>query len=132
MVERNKDCSKQELYEMAKKEAFNAGGACVICLEIPPEEPLQTPCGHIFCGPCIRLQIRENGECAICRTKIRMDSLRQPFSEEKKEENHNHNGKDEEDQDDEEDDVKMNADEQIKFDAKIKVLVKELRRLQRE
>merc|ERR1719411_1496917 len=60
-----------------------------------------------------------------------MDSLRQPFSEEKKEENHNHNGKDE-DQDDEEDDVKMNADEQIKFDAKIKVLVKELRRLQRE
>merc|ERR1719273_3000839 len=99
MVELNKDLDKKTLYEMAKKEAFNKDGACVICLEIPPEEPLQTPCGHIFCGECIRLQIRENGNCAICRTKLKAAELRQPFSEEKKEENedddaHNHNGQD--------------------------------------
>lgn len=138
MVEQNKDCSKQELYEMAKKEAFNAGGACVICLEQPPEEPLQTPCGHIFCGECIRLQIRENGNCAICRTKVTTAQLQHPFSEEKKEENedddaHNHNGRDPTDEDmKDEEEESVNPDDMVKFDAKIKCLVKELRRLQRD
>ena len=136
MVEMNKDASKQELYEMARQEAFNKDGACVICLEIPPEEPLQTPCNHIFCGECIRLQIRENGNCAICRTKIKMDQLRQPYCEEKEEEesNHNHNVQDPEDEEmkNAEEGSEMNEGEQIKFDAKIKCLVGELRRLQRE
>merc|ERR1712228_368066 len=130
MVEQNKDCSKQELYEMARREAFNEGGACVICLEIPPEEPLQTPCNHIFCGECIRLQIRENGNCAICRTKLRFDQLRQPYSEEKKDDNHNVQEPD--DEEIKEAEVELNEGEIIKFDAKIKCLVKELNRLQRE
>merc|ERR1719410_629144 len=38
------DCDKKELYEMAKEMAYNPDGSCVICLDAPPEEPLQTPC----------------------------------------------------------------------------------------
>jgi len=130
MVEMHKDLDKKELYEMAKKESYNKDGACVVCLEEPPEEPLCTPCGHEFCGECIRMCIRETHECPICRTKLKMDGLRAPMGS--RPDNENDDTKQSEEDDESKDDVKMDPEEEIKFDAKIKVLVKELRRLQRE
>eukprot|EP01083_Nonionella_stella_P032902 90084_1 len=125
MVQRNKNKSSKELYELARVEAYNKDGQCVICLECPPDEPLQTPCRHVFCGECITAQLEANGECPICRTKTDVAHLQLPPSEKKEEEkmNANNNNKS--------NDADMNENV-IKFDAKLNVLIQKIKDLKNE
>eukprot|EP01083_Nonionella_stella_P247543 858119_1 len=113
MVQRNKNKSANELYELARVEAYNKDGQCVICLECPPDEPLQTVCRHIFCGECIRVQLEVNGVCPICRNKTDVHHLQLPPSEKKeKEEN--------------------TQQDVIKFDAKLNVLIQKIKALKHQ
>ena len=43
----------------------DADGACPICFE--PRPPATLGCGHSFCAPCLRRQLRFNAKCAFCR-----------------------------------------------------------------
>eukprot|EP00487_Bulimina_marginata_P011907 TRINITY_DN7853_c0_g1_i1.p1 TRINITY_DN7853_c0_g1~~TRINITY_DN7853_c0_g1_i1.p1 ORF type:complete len:165 (+),score=0.92 TRINITY_DN7853_c0_g1_i1:488-982(+) len=50
MVQANLNMSASDLFSMAKEEAFeDRDGECPVCFEVPMDEPLQTPCRHIFC-----------------------------------------------------------------------------------
>merc|ERR1712048_897865 len=77
---KNRNLSKQELFEMAAEEAFNDEDECPICYEVPMDAPLQTPCRHIFCGECIRSILMEKAECPMCRKQVRIRQLKQPPS----------------------------------------------------
>eukprot|EP01084_Bolivina_argentea_P137763 242617_1 len=118
MVNFNKyrNLSEKQLFEMAKKEAFNYSedGECPICYECPFEEPLQTPCRHIFCKECIQSVLFDKSQCPMCRTKVKISQLKKPPSNnnnqkiEMKLENNNNNN-----------------EEEIRFDSKLKVLINE-------
>ena len=41
---------------------------CAICLDVIAE-PVQTPCGHLFCEQCIEDHKKSRNECPTCRTK---------------------------------------------------------------
>eukprot|EP01083_Nonionella_stella_P117642 350834_1 len=131
MVQQNKNKSCKELYELARVDAYNKDGQCVICLECPPDEPLQTPCRHIFCGECIHAQLEANGECPICRKKTDVSRLKLPPSEkakkeaqDKEKEKENHNNSNNNNNAEEE-----NKQNEIKFDAKLKVLISKIKEL---
>eukprot|EP01083_Nonionella_stella_P117644 350837_1 len=120
--------SRQQLFKMAKHEAFNYtdDGECPICYECPFDEPLQTPCRHIFCGECIRSVLDHKSECPMCRKKVIISQLRKPPSREDDtdQNNKNHNQKEEKGDDDEDDE-----EDKIRFDSKLKVLVSELNKI---
>eukprot|EP00295_Goniomonas_pacifica_P041495 CAMPEP_0175994926 /NCGR_PEP_ID=MMETSP0108-20121206/54855_1 /TAXON_ID=195067 ORGANISM="Goniomonas pacifica, Strain CCMP1869" /NCGR_SAMPLE_ID=MMETSP0108 /ASSEMBLY_ACC=CAM_ASM_000204 /LENGTH=192 /DNA_ID=CAMNT_0017327007 /DNA_START=11 /DNA_END=589 /DNA_ORIENTATION=+ len=42
-----------------------AGFICRICLE-PPEKPVATVCGHVFCWPCLFKWLRVHQQCPQC------------------------------------------------------------------
>merc|ERR1712228_78651 len=86
---KNRNLSRQELFEMAEDEAFNDDDECPICYEVPMDAPLQTPCRHIFCGECIRSILENKAECPMCRKKVRINQLKQPPSKEQKTKNKN-------------------------------------------
>ena len=68
--------SRAELFAIAKEEAFgDKDGECPICFECPFDEPLQTPCRHIFCRECI-ISILMKRECPMCRSKVRINQLK--------------------------------------------------------
>merc|ERR1712129_564158 len=77
---KNRDLSNQQLFEMAVEEAFNYDDECPICYEVPMDEPLQTPCRHIFCGECIRSILHSKPECPMCRKNVTTNQLKQPPS----------------------------------------------------
>lgn len=56
-------------------------GECCICLDLM-EEPLQTPCAHIFCADCIYGTINNLGEgrapCPLCRRPLSSTQLKIP------------------------------------------------------
>lgn len=56
-------------------------GECCICLDLM-DEPLQTPCAHIFCADCIYGTINNLGEgrapCPLCRRPLSSSQLKAP------------------------------------------------------
>merc|ERR1719233_941824 len=75
----------QQKFAVTEEEAFNANEECPICLEVV-EEPLQTPCRHVFCGDCIKPHIISQGErCPICRKPTKLKDLKIPKGLEKQE-----------------------------------------------
>ena len=133
----SKNMSSKELFEMAKEEAFgDRDGECPICFECPYDEPLQTPCRHIFCRECIVGYLQTKSECPMCRAKVKVPQLKQPKDpnatedtendgEEKKSENS-------EDSEDGENGAKDKEPESIRFDAKMNRLISELQRIRRD
>eukprot|EP01083_Nonionella_stella_P316145 1144777_1 len=115
----NLNLSRQQLYEMAEDEAFNdRDGECPICYECPFDEPLQTPCRHVFCGECIRAILQDKQLCPMCRKPVYPQQLKKPKEEEKKK-------KEEEEEKPKEEKKEKPKEEdegdQIRFDSKLKV-----------
>ena len=52
-----RQCEITSLSEKMFEEDVEAKYKCAICLFIL-EDPVQTPCGHLFCRPCIITSIR--------------------------------------------------------------------------
>ncbi len=50
---------------------------CVICLDVM-EQPLQTPCRHLFCGGCIEEYLETNPVCPTCRARANVGNLKKP------------------------------------------------------
>jgi len=137
IVSLHKDLSAKELYELTIEEAYNKDSECVMCLDAPPNgEMLQTVCRHVFCSECIAGYLEQNQHCPICRTKCVRAQLKRPGSKEEieremNEKNKNKNIETEESKQENEGFV-IGDENQIKFDAKLKVLVRELKRLRTE
>ena len=55
---------KQKLEAIQK--GINTDDVCMICYD-GKREYLLDPCGHVFCGKCVKLI---GSECAMCRTKF--------------------------------------------------------------
>jgi len=115
-------------HAVAEEEAFNADEEeCPICLELI-EEPLQTPCRHIFCGDCIRnlLQSAQNDEkCPICRKKCKAKQLKIPPQMKKDEEKKVLAPKKKKP-------AKGGSISRIVFDTKLKHLIRALEKIKRE
>ena len=110
--------SNKSKYVTATNEAFNNSedAECPICYECPFDEPLQTPCRHIFCGDCIRSVLIEKPECPICRKKVTPKQLQKPPNFEKKEVQKKEN-------------EIIDNDLFIRFDAKLNVLINKLKQI---
>jgi len=115
-------------HAVTEEEAFNADEEeCAICLELI-EEPLQTPCRHLFCGDCIRPMLETAGEkCPICRKKVKVAQLKKPKMKEEEKKEPEKPKKKEEDVDMDEDDI-----HKVVFDSKLKVLLAKLEKIKRE
>ncbi len=57
---------------------------CAVCLDLL-EQPLQTPCRHLFCAECIRGLLlsgrgaeKGTGQCPLCRADISINQLYKP------------------------------------------------------
>jgi hypothetical protein len=49
---------------------------CPICL-LAQRDPMQTPCGHRFCGPCLHRAIHVTGpKCPVDNQRIRVTQVR--------------------------------------------------------
>ena len=102
---------------MAEEEAFDdLDGECPICMECPYDDPLQTPCNHIFCRECIVDWLQSKNECPNCRATVEPNDLKQPMRQKQ------------------DDNVLTLLDETeyIRFDAKTKRLMVELERIRSE
>jgi hypothetical protein len=46
--------------------------ACAVCMAVYDEDDLviQTPCKHVFHGPCLRPWVTEKRSCPNCRSSI--------------------------------------------------------------
>jgi len=125
----NANKTAQELYELALVEAFNVQEAeCAICYEAPFDDPLQTVCGHMFCGECIRTVLSEKSECPMCRETCKPTQLRKPPATETAKET----PKGSEDSDTKEQTEESAPDlvaTTIKFDLKLNWLISEIQRL---
>ena len=116
MVSSSRNMSRQELFAMAKEEAFgDRDGECPICMECPYDEPLQTPCRHIFCKECIVGYLQTKPECPMCRAKTTVPQLKQLMDPDQK--------KKEQSDDAKNDDNAGNGDhaetDNIRFDSKM-------------
>lgn len=50
---------------------------CPICLEnIDNQNLTTTPCGHLFCTPCISTAVFTRGACSVCQTGMHLQDLR--------------------------------------------------------
>ncbi|TVU27617.1 hypothetical protein EJB05_19111, partial [Eragrostis curvula] len=51
---------------------------CSICLH-PADEPVVTPCGHLYCGPCLHQWMRSGqpaaDKCPVCKATVSEDRL---------------------------------------------------------
>ncbi|PXF46405.1 RING finger protein 5 [Gracilariopsis chorda] len=50
---------------------------CHVCLEAP-REPVVTPCGHLYCWPCLFRWLRmqgQNAQCPVCKAAISRSSV---------------------------------------------------------
>ena len=102
---------------MAQEEAFDdEDGECSICFECPFDEPLQTPCRHMFCRDCIVGYLQIKSECPLCRAPTEMADLKQPKKQTLDSPPRALGG---------------NGDD-IRFDSKIIMLLAELDRIRRE
>eukprot|EP00494_Astrolonche_serrata_P022815 UN23072 len=107
----------------AKQEAVgsfaDADAECSICLELY-EEPMQTPCRHIFCRECIVAFLETKNECPYCRAVVTPGQLKKPKSKKKE-----GAAKTE---------VNLNIDdgESFEFTTKINYLISELTKLKRD
>ena len=63
--------------EEAVQEAFNDSDQCLVCLDVM-NEPLATPCNHVFCSGCINsiAKSKHRPECPMCRQPFKVDQLR--------------------------------------------------------
>lgn len=48
---------------------------CPVCLG-PAEDALLPPCGHLMCRPCAYHQIESNGNCPLCKRKLKVADLK--------------------------------------------------------
>jgi SNF2 family DNA or RNA helicase len=72
------DINAGQHHLLAAPIAYNAEDIeCVICLE-ELEDPLQTPCRHVFCRACIASIAERLKACPICRQPIDVASLSAP------------------------------------------------------
>jgi len=109
-------------YAVTDEEAFNKNEECPICLEVV-EEPLQTPCRHVFCGGCIRSHIMSRGErCPICRKPCKVKDLKIPKGFEKEAEVSVGEKKK----------APAGSLRRVIFDSKLKVLIANLERIRSE
>ncbi len=62
-----------EEQRVAAEAAFNdLLGSCAICMS-EFDQPLQTKCRHLFCGPCIRSYLATRAgraDCPLCRSLV--------------------------------------------------------------
>ena len=129
--------SAQELFDLAHFEAYNVSDQeCPICYETPFDEPLQTPCRHIFCGECIKSIIEESTQCPMCRKKCTIRQLKKPPNPDNKNNKKEQEQQQEKKQDDNNNNNNNNnnndGDESlIKFDTKLNRLLSELNKLKR-
>ena len=70
-------CSKEYQF-ITHVESFVERLLCSICQEILCE-PVQTSCGHLFCGKCLRRVRSEN--CPSCRAEFEEEPRRDKFNE---------------------------------------------------
>jgi SNF2 family DNA or RNA helicase len=139
---------KADDIKTASKAAFQAvDSECSICIELL-EDPVQTLCGHLFCSQCVRSLLSTGGgqkNCPLCREMIRSNQLFKPRSENDEGELEalpddmgdadDSNEEKKTSTDDEKKDSaeeKMPSEDMIHFGSKLKVLIKELRKLRRE
>lgn len=59
-------------------ERFRAALRCSICLD-HIRKMTSTHCGHVFCGPCIRAQIRVNRKCPLCQRRLQSTDVHPLF-----------------------------------------------------
>ncbi|KAM0856762.1 hypothetical protein ACQ4PT_048903 [Festuca glaucescens] len=60
-------------------ESINGRGSfeCNICFE-PPQDPIVTLCGHLFCWPCLCKWLRihsHSPKCPVCKAAVDEDKL---------------------------------------------------------
>ena len=135
MVQQRKDqeLSSKELFAMAAEEAFaDRDGECPICFECPLDDPLQTPCRHLFCRECISEILRQKNECPICRSTVNPNDLKKPKKEREDDNEREELNENEEVEMKQNEDGEDDGDDIIRFDAKINRLMVELNRIQRE
>jgi len=105
----------------AKEESYNDVNECPICLEIP-EDPLQTPCRHIFCAECIKGVLNTKPVCPFCRAPCKPQKLKKPPKK-----------KEDKMESDSEPEMEMNIEgSQFEFDTKLDYLMNEIEKLGRE
>ena len=114
----NRNLSSKELYAMAAEEAFaDRDGECPICFECPLDDPLQTPCRHLFCRECILDILQQKSQCPMCRSTVNPKDLKKPRNDGVDGEELNEN------KDSVEDKGNDDNDDVIRFDAKINRLM---------
>ncbi|KAM1763871.1 hypothetical protein ACFX11_003174 [Malus domestica] len=54
---------------------------CNICLELADQDPILTPCGHLYCWPCLyrrlcaRSSLLNKPRCPVCRAVVKKNKL---------------------------------------------------------
>eukprot|EP01083_Nonionella_stella_P109069 317622_1 len=69
-----------QAFHIAAIPSYNEDSECSICLDLP-NNPLQTKCGHKFCGECITSLLQRTGgrgPCPLCRTPAKITELCEP------------------------------------------------------
>lgn len=108
----------------AQEESFNDVNECPICLEIP-EDPLQTPCRHIFCSECIKGVLDRKPSCPFCRQPCKSNKLKKPPKKKEEKEMEIENNKKEE--------MELDTEEQqFEFETKLNYLMDEIHKLARD
>ena len=70
-------CGKEYQF-ISKDKSFVEKFLCSVCQELLLK-PVQTSCGHLFCGRCLRRLISRN--CPSCRTRFSREPLEDKFNE---------------------------------------------------
>ncbi|XP_039666069.1 E3 ubiquitin-protein ligase LNX isoform X1 [Perca fluviatilis] len=67
----------EENHEYLYKDEVDDDLICHICLQALIR-PLDTPCGHTYCGECLTNFLLESDFCPVCRTALMLQSCRKP------------------------------------------------------
>ncbi|XP_078115842.1 E3 ubiquitin-protein ligase LNX isoform X1 [Sander vitreus] len=67
----------EENHEYLYKDEVDDDLICHICLQALIR-PLDTPCGHTYCGECLTNFLLESDFCPVCRTSLMLQSCRKP------------------------------------------------------